>query len=141
MSKRPTVDAAPILLVEDSSDDIFFMQEAIAEARLPNNLQIARDGTEAMSLLRKKGANKNAETPVAILLDLHMPKKDGFQVLRELEADPILRKIPTIVMSGSALDINLLKSYGLHPDAYIKKPVDARKLLDSVIAPAYLKSA
>ncbi len=116
-----TVD---VLLVEDSEADIDLVREAIEGGKLLINVNVVRDGEEAMDYLRGQGKFKNATRPDLVLLDLNLPKKDGREVLREVKADPALSLIPIVILTTSSADEDILQSYQLHANAYIAKPVD-----------------
>lgn len=122
-----------ILLVEDSPGDVRLTQEALKEGRLRNNLSVAGDGVEAMAFLRREGQHVNAPRPDIILLDLNMPRKDGREVLAEIKADQDLRRIPVIVMTTSDAEQDILKSYDLHANCYITKPVELGTFLDVIL--------
>ncbi|MDY6833939.1 MAG: response regulator [Chloroflexota bacterium] len=112
-----------ILLVEDNIGDVRLTQEAFKEARFNYNLHIARDGIEALSYLRKQGKYKDAIRPDIVLLDLNMPKKDGRQVLIEIKADDTLKRLPVIVLTTSETTEDIIRSYNLHANCYITKPL------------------
>jgi Response regulator containing a CheY-like receiver domain and an HTH DNA-binding domain len=113
-----------ILLVEDSRGDIGLIEEVFEEAKIRNNLHIAEDGEEAILFLNKQGQFLEAPRPDIILLDLNLPKKDGREVLQEVKEDDNLRNIPIVVLTTSKAEEDILKSYNLHANAYIAKPVD-----------------
>ena len=119
-------DAAPIevLLVEDSSGDVRLTREAFKDAKVHINLHVASDGAEAMSFLKHEGEHVNAPRPDLILLDLNLPKKDGREVLEEIKVSPTLGSIPVVILTTSASDADILRSYKLHANCYITKPVD-----------------
>ena len=119
-------DAAPkeVLLVEDSSGDVRLTREAFKEAKVHINLHVASDGAEAMSFLKREGEHVNAARPDLILLDLNLPKKDGREVLEEIKVSPTLGSIPVVILTTSASDADILRSYKLHANCYITKPVD-----------------
>jgi len=121
-----------ILLVEDSPDDVRLTQEALKDARVINNLSVARDGEEAMSFLRREGEYADAPCPDLILLDLNMPKKDGREVLAEIKSDPHLRRIPVVMLTTSSAEKDILESYDLHANCYITKPVDLDQFITVV---------
>jgi len=121
-----------ILLVEDSPGDIRLTQEALKEARVINNLSVARDGEEAMSFLHREGKYADAPCPDLILLDLNMPKKDGREVLAEIKTDPHLRRIPVVMLTTSSAEKDILESYDLHANCYITKPVDLDQFITVV---------
>ena len=97
-----------------------------------NNLSIASDGVEAMAFLRKEGRHKNAARPDIILLDLNLPKKDGREVLAEIKADPSLRLIPVVVLTTSQAEEDILRTYNLHANCYVTKPVDLEQFINVV---------
>lgn len=113
-----------ILLVEDNEGDIGLVEEVFEEGRINNNLNITEDGEEAMEFLRKEGEFANSPRPDLILLDLNLPKKDGREVLEEIKEDENLRRIPVVVLTTSTAEEDILKSYDMHANSYITKPVD-----------------
>lgn len=113
-----------ILLVEDNEGDIGLVEEVFEEGRINNNLNITEDGEEAMEFLRKEGEFANSPRPDLILLDLNLPKKDGREVLEEIKDDENLRRIPVVVLTTSKAEKDILKSYDMHANSYITKPVD-----------------
>ncbi|HEY0071859.1 MAG TPA: response regulator [Chloroflexia bacterium] len=113
-----------ILLVEDSPGDVRLTVEALRDGKVLNNLSVARDGVEALTFLRKEGPHVAAPRPDLILLDLNMPKKDGREVLAEVKSDESLRRIPVVILTTSQAEQDILKSYDLHANCYITKPVD-----------------
>lgn len=121
-----SVNAQPleILLVEDNPGDIRLIKEILKEGRINNNLNITEDGEEAMEFLRKEGEFANSPRPDLILLDLNLPKKDGREVLEEIKEDENLRRIPVVVLTTSTAEEDILKSYDMHANSYITKPVD-----------------
>lgn len=121
-----------ILLVEDNEDDIVLEQEALAEARLVNLMHVVRDGEEAMAYLRRQGAYRNARTPGLVLLDINMPKKNGFEVLHEMKADPALSHIPVVMLTTSESEADVVKSYARGACSYITKPMDFDKFRDVI---------
>ena len=126
------VHAIEILLVEDNMGDIDLTKEALAESKLQNKLEIVQDGEAAMEFLRKQGKYADATTPDLVLLDLNLPKKDGREVLAEIKADPILRRIPVVVLTTSEAEEDILKVYDNYANCYIKKPVDFNKFVNVV---------
>jgi chemotaxis family two-component system response regulator Rcp1 len=113
-----------ILLVEDSPEDVDLTREALSEGRFLNVLHVAKDGVEAIEYLRKKGKYSAAKRPDLILLDLNMPKKSGQEVLAEIKEDDDLKSIPVAVLTTSESEVDILKTYKLHANCYITKPVD-----------------
>jgi CheY-like chemotaxis protein len=127
--------AAPaivVLLVEDSSGDIRLTREAFKDAKMHINLHVAMDGTEAMAFLTRQGKYADAPRPDMILLDLNLPKKDGREVLKEIKESPTLGTIPVVILTTSASDADVLRSYQLHANCYITKPVDLEGFLKVV---------
>jgi CheY-like chemotaxis protein len=118
-----------ILLVEDSPGDVRLVQENMKEAKMLNPLNVVSDGVEAMEYLRKQGKYKDAVRPSLVLLDLNLPKKDGREVLAEIKADKELMSIPVVVLTISKAEEDVLKSYNLHANAFITKPVDLNQFL------------
>ena len=121
-----------ILLVEDNPADVRLTREALNSDRLWNHLSVAKDGVEAMAYLRQEGTFAEAARPDLILLDLNLPKKDGREVLAEIKADANLRLIPVVVLTLSAVEEDILKTYELHANCYIEKPVDLRQFMKVV---------
>lgn len=113
-----------ILLVEDSETDVDLMREIMEESKLSNNLHVVMDGVAAIDYLRKRGDYKDAIRPDIILLDLNLPKKDGREVLAEIKADPKLADIPVVVLTTSKAEEDIYKSYKLHANCYVTKPID-----------------
>ena len=116
-----------ILLAEDNEDDVLLIQESFANARLVNVVNVVKDGEEAMAYLRKTGKYKNAKPPGLLLLDINMPKKNGFEVLNEIKADPALRHLPVIILTTSEREEDVVKSYATGACSYIAKPVAPEK--------------
>lgn len=113
-----------ILLVEDNPADVRLTQEALKEGRVLNRLHVVNDGEAAMDYLLHRGAFANSPSPDVILLDLNLPRKDGREVLEEVKNDPRLRRIPVIVLTTSDAEKDILKTYDLHANCYVTKPVD-----------------
>jgi chemotaxis family two-component system response regulator Rcp1 len=112
-----------VLLVEDSPGDVRLTQEAFRDANTPINLHVASDGVEAMAFLRQEGANARAPRPDFILLDLNLPRMDGREVLCLIKDDPKLRTIPTVILTTSEAEADIVKSYQLQANCYLSKPV------------------
>jgi chemotaxis family two-component system response regulator Rcp1 len=121
-----------ILLVEDNPGDHRLTQEALKEGKVYNNLSWVKDGTEALDFLHRRGKHVRAPRPDIILLDLNLPKKDGRAVLAEIKADHELRTIPVVVLTTSKAEEDVLKSYDLHANCYVTKPVDLDKFITVV---------
>ncbi|MCF6154585.1 MAG: response regulator [Candidatus Brocadia sp.] len=124
MNNEEMAKPIEILLVEDSPGDVRLTQEALKEAKMRNNLHIVGDGVEAMSFLRKKDKYANAPRPDLILLDLNLPKKDGREVLAEIKSEEDLKSIPVVVLTISKSEEDILRSYNLHANCYVTKPID-----------------
>ena len=126
--------AAPIeiLLVEDNAADVRLTKEALREGKVRNRLTVARDGVEALEVLRRVGKHADAPRPDLILLDLNLPRKDGREVLADIKADDDLRRIPVVVLTTSSAELDIVKSYDLHANCYITKPVDLDKFVEVV---------
>jgi len=121
-----------ILLAEDNPGDVRLTIEALRYNKVQNNLQVARDGEEAMAYLRREGAFAQATRPDLILLDLNMPKKSGLEVLAEVKGDPDLRRIPVVILTTSAAEQDILRSYDLHANCYVTKPVELDQFMEVV---------
>jgi CheY-like chemotaxis protein len=124
-------DARPvdILLVEDNPGDVRLTVESLREARVRNALHVARDGVEALAFLRQEGRYADAVRPDLILLDLNLPRMDGREVLAQVKADPRLKTIPVVVLTTSSADQDVLRSYELHANCYVTKPVDLEQFM------------
>ena len=118
-----------IMLVEDNPGDVRLTREALKEAKVRNNLSVVDDGVEAMKFLHRKGSYATAPRPDIILLDLNLPRKDGRQVLAEVKADPDLRRIPVVILTTSKAEEDILKTYDLHANCFISKPVDFEQFI------------
>lgn len=123
-----------ILLVEDNPGDIRLTKEALKEAKVLNTLTVVQDGVEALTCLRRQGQYANAKRPDLILLDLNLPKKDGREVLAEIKNDEALKFIPVVILTTSQDEQDVLKSYGLHANCYITKPVELEQFITVVKA-------
>lgn len=118
-----------ILLVEDNPGEVRLTIEALRDAKVRNNLSVARDGVEALAFLHHEGAFAGAARPDLILLDLNLPKKDGREVLAEIKNDDKLKQIPVVVLTTSEAEEDILKSYNLHANCYVSKPVDLDRFM------------
>jgi chemotaxis family two-component system response regulator Rcp1 len=123
------VHAIDILLVEDSAADVRLTREALKEAKVLNTLHVVKDGVAALAFLRQQGQYAGSPRPDLILLDLNLPKKDGREVLAEVKQDESLRRIPVVVLTTSRAEEDILRSYDLHANAYVTKPVDLAQFL------------
>ena len=121
-----------ILLVEDNAADVRLTREALKDAKVRNRLHVAADGVEAMAFLRREGRHADAPRPDLVLLDLNLPKKDGREVLEESKQDPGLQNIPVVILTTSQAEEDVFRSYQLHANAYVTKPVDLERFLEVV---------
>ena len=132
MSKSSSLTGQPveILLVEDNPGDARLMVEALKEGKVLNHLSIVYDGVEALAFLRQEGQHTDAPRPDLIMLDLNLPKKDGREVLAEIKADDNLKIIPVVILTTSRAEEDVFRSYNLHANCYISKPVDLEQFLE-----------
>jgi len=121
-----------ILLVEDSKSDAFLTAETLSESKILNQLHIVRDGAEAMDFLYQEGKYQDAPRPDLILLDLNLPKKNGREVLAEVKNHPHLKTIPVVILTTSDYEGDILKSYELHANCYITKPVELSQFVNMI---------
>jgi len=134
MSSQTIGKMIEILLVEDNPGDVRLTQEAFREAKVRNKLHVVGDGVDAMAFLRREGKYADAPRPDLILLDLNMPKKDGREVLAEIKTEEDLRRIPVVILTISKAEEDIIKSYDLHANCYITKPVDLEQFIKVVKA-------
>ncbi len=134
MDRKADVRPVDILLVEDNPGDVRLTKEALRDAKVMNEIFVARDGVEAMEFLHGDGAFKNVPMPDLILLDLNLPRKDGREVLAEIKLDQKLKRIPVIVLTTSKADEDIIKTYNLHANAYVTKPVDLNRFVEIIHA-------
>jgi CheY-like chemotaxis protein len=118
-----------ILLVEDNPSDVLLTRIAMQECKIANRLHVAKDGEVAMSFLRRQGEHAEAPRPDLVMLDLNLPRMDGRELLREMKSDPMLRVIPVVVLTTSDSETDVLRSYDLHANAYITKPLDMEQFV------------
>jgi CheY-like chemotaxis protein len=121
-----------ILLVEDNPGDVRLTREALSEGKVPNRLSVVGDGVEALAFLRHERGYADVPRPDIILLDLNLPKMSGFEVLAVIKEDEDLKRIPVVVLTTSAAEQDILKSYNLHANCYITKPVDLEQFIDAM---------
>lgn len=121
-----------VLLVEDDPGDELMTREAFEDNKIGNTLHVVRDGEEALDFLYRRGQYENAPRPDLILLDLNLPKYDGRQVLKQVKSDSDLTDIPVVVLTTSAAEEDILRSYKLHANAYVTKPVDLDQFIRAV---------
>ena len=129
---QPDVRVINVLLVEDDPGDVLMTQEAFEHHKLRNQLHVVPDGVEALAFLRREGKHEGAPRPGLILLDLNLPRKDGREVLEEIKSDETLRSIPVVVLTTSQAEEDILRSYNLHANAYVAKPVDFERFIDVI---------
>ncbi|MGD9489343.1 MAG: response regulator [Calditrichaceae bacterium] len=132
MDRKNDGSPVEILLVEDNPGDIRLTQEALKEGKVHNNLHVAEDGVEALDFLFNRGKFVNTPRPDLILLDLNLPKKDGREVLDEIKNHPSLKYIPVVILTTSSAEQDILKTYSLHANCYITKPVDLEQFIKVV---------
>ncbi len=121
-----------ILLVEDNSGDARLAKEALKDSKIRNNLNVVADGEEAMKYLKKEGEYSDVPRPDLILLDLNLPKKDGREVLKEIKESDEFKRIPVVILTISKAEEDILKSYNLHANCYITKPIDLGQFMKVV---------
>ncbi len=123
-----------VLLVEDDPGDVLMTQEAFKDYKIANRLTVVTNGEDAIAYLRKQGRFAGVRTPDLVLLDLNLPRRDGREVLREVKGDPSLRRVPVVVLTTSDAEEDVLASYDLHANAYVRKPVDFDQFVAAVRA-------
>jgi two-component system response regulator len=123
---------ADVLLVEDDPGDVMLTRDSFEDCHLGLNLHVASDGEEALSFLHRAGEFAGVPRPALILLDLNLPRRGGLEVLAELKADDDLRAIPVVVLTTSQAEADIARSYELHANAYVIKPIDAAKFADAI---------
>ncbi len=132
MQDEPPGRPVDILLIEDNPGDVRLTQEALRDGKVWNNFHQVPDGIEALAFLRQEGKYADSPRPDLILLDLNLPKKDGREVLAEIKSHPDLAMIPVVVLTTSRAEEDVLKSYGLHANCYIVKPIDLDQFIHVV---------
>ncbi|AQU70375.1 response regulator [Streptomyces niveus] len=132
MSTSPQPHPVEVLLVEDDAGDELMTREAFEDNRIGNTLHVVRDGLEALDFLYQRGEHAEAPRPDLILLDLNLPKYDGRQVLEKIKSDSDLSHIPVVVLTTSAAEEDILRSYKLHANAYVTKPVDLDQFIKAI---------
>ena len=125
-------DEIDVLLVEDDPGDVLMTREAFEHHKLRNRLHVVSDGVEALTFLRREGEYADAPRPDLILLDLNLPRKDGREVLQEVKRDEALRSIPVVILTTSQAEEDILRSYNLHANAYVAKPVDFERFINVI---------
>lgn len=121
-----------ILLVDDNDDDVVLLTESFKDARFLNLMQVVHDGREALAYLRREDPYQTARTPGLILLDINMPKMNGFELLKVIKADPQLRMIPVVMLTTSTRDEDIARSYDGGACSFVAKPVNLDKLKEVV---------
>ncbi|MFX1321280.1 MAG: response regulator [Promethearchaeota archaeon] len=127
---------AKILLVEDNAADIRLTKEVLQENKIVNSLDVVRDGVEAIEFLKRRGKYSNANKPNLILLDLNLPKRNGFYVLEEIKKDGELKRIPIVILTVSDAKDDLIKAYNLHANCYVIKPLEMKnfyRIINSIV--------
>jgi chemotaxis family two-component system response regulator Rcp1 len=132
MNGQTTGRSIEILLVEDNPGDVRLTVEALRDSKVQNKLYVARDGMEATAFLCREGKYADAPRPDLILLDLNLPKKDGPEVLAEIKEDPALKHIPVVILTSSKAEEDIIKTYNLHANCYITKPIDLEQFMTVV---------
>ena len=132
MTEHGECQAVDVLLVEDDPGDVLMTKEAFEHYKLRNVLHVVTDGEQALQFLRRTGGYADAPRPGLILLDLNLPRLDGLEVLAELKADPVLKVIPVVILTTSQAQQDVLRSYALHANAYVSKPVDFERFVDVI---------
>jgi chemotaxis family two-component system response regulator Rcp1 len=132
MAENTAIKPIEILLVEDSPSDVIMTKEAFDYSKLSNKMHVVENGLDALSFLRREGRYAQETRPDLILLDLNLPKKNGREVLEELKADTDLKIIPVVILTSSRAEEDVLKSYGLHANCYVVKPLEFDNLIEVV---------
>jgi two-component system, chemotaxis family, response regulator Rcp1 len=125
---------AEILLIEDNHGDVLLTKKAFNQAKIANHITVAKSGEEAMKILHREGEHANARVPDLILLDLNLPKKSGKEILAEIKAEDHLKHIPVVILTSSRAELDVVKTYDLHANSYIIKPVNLEKFGEIVSA-------
>jgi CheY-like chemotaxis protein len=134
MSQATSSESIDILLVEDNPGDGRLTREILVDQKICNRLHIVENGVDAMAFLRREGRFSDAPRPGLVLLDLNLPKKGGREVLLEIKKDPVLKSIPVVILTASQTEEDVLRSYGLHANYYITKPVNLEQLMGAMRA-------
>lgn len=132
MADPTPLDVVDVLLVEDDDGDVLMTKEAFEYHKIRNRLHVVNDGEQALQFLRREGEYADAPRPGLILLDLNLPRRDGREVLAELKDDPELGLIPVVVLTTSEAEEDIVRSYQLHANAYVSKPVDFDRFIEVV---------
>jgi CheY-like chemotaxis protein len=132
MSDEADYQVVDVLLVEDDPGDVLMTREAFDHYKIRNELHVVTDGEQALQFVRRQGEFAGAPRPGLIMLDLNLPRRDGLEVLAELKADPELRVIPVVILTTSQAEEDIVRSYALHANAYVTKPVDFERFIEVV---------
>ena len=132
MTECTGCEIVDVLLVEDDPGDILMTKEAFEHHKIQNKLHVVTDGEQALQFLRQTGDYADAPRPGLILLDLNLPRRSGHEVLADLKEDPGLRVIPVVILTTSQAEEDILRSYSLHANAYVSKPVDFERFMDVI---------
>ena len=132
MTDRLQSQVVDVLLVEDDPGDVLMTREAFGQHKISNELHVVTDGEQALQFLRRTGDYADAPRPGLILLDLNLPRRDGLEVLAEVKADPVLKVIPVVILTTSQAQQDVLRSYTLHANAYVSKPVDFETFMEVI---------
>jgi len=132
MDTKNSIKTADILLVEDNPGDVQLTKEALENCKMVNKLYVAEDGEEALDFLYKRGEYVNMPKPDLVILDLNLPKKDGREVLQIIKQDDTLKTIPVVVLTTSKAEEDVIKTYKLHANCYVTKPLDLDRFIEVV---------
>ncbi len=132
MTGQPALRTADVLLVEDDAGDVLLATEAFARYRVHDTLHVAGDGEQAIQFLRRTGDFTNAPRPGLILLDLNLPRRSGLEVLADVKSDHDLRSIPVVILTTSQAEEDIIRSYSLHANAYVTKPLDFERFSEAL---------
>jgi CheY-like chemotaxis protein len=132
MSDAGDLQVVDVLLVEDDEGDVLMTREAFEHYKINNTLHVVTDGEQAVQFVRQQGDFADAPRPGLIMLDLNLPRRDGLEVLAELKSDPELRVIPVVILTTSQAEEDIVRSYSLHANAYVTKPVDFERFIDVI---------
>lgn len=134
MPDRPPSHFIEILLVEDDPGDVLMTQEAFSDYRIANRLTVVSNGEDAIAYMRKQGRFTDVATPDLVLLDLNLPRRNGREVLTDIKSDPVLRRVPVVILTTSEAEEDVIAAYDLHANAYVRKPVDFEQFVAAVRA-------
>jgi CheY-like chemotaxis protein len=132
MTDDADTEIVDVLLVEDDSGDALIVREAFEHYKIRNTLHVVTDGEQALRFVHRAGEFSDAPRPGLIMLDLNLPRRDGLEVLADLKADPALRVIPVVILTTSRSEEDVLRSYSLHANAYVTKPVEFERFMDAI---------